>query len=194
VHLQLKAKILQNLTPCTIYLYIGNLMKTITSIVFLLILSCSSGYSQVDFKRNTIYGELLGAGGLASLNFDYRLGKNPAGFGIRAGVGFFQWNNSASLSFPLMGNYLIGKNGNYFELGLGTSIGYEYILDSSSQIQHTSEEGFRLRAPIFNLGYRRQVLAGGLNFRIGLSPQVSFYHFGGAAINWFPNLSLGHTF
>jgi hypothetical protein len=46
-------------------------------------------YSQLDFKRNTIYGELLGASGLASLNFDYRLGNNPAGFGIRTGVGFF---------------------------------------------------------------------------------------------------------
>jgi hypothetical protein len=169
-------------------------MKSIISIVLVLILSCTSVYSQVDFKRNTIYGELLGAGGLASLNFDYRLGKNPAGFGIRTGVGFFQWNNSASLSFPLMVNYLIGKNGNYFELGLGTIIGYEYRLDSYPQIQNTSKEGFRLRAPIFNLGYRKQALAGGLNFRIGLSPQISFYHFGGAAINWFPNLSLGHTF
>jgi hypothetical protein len=64
-------------------------MKSIISIVIILILSYNIVFDQVDFKRNTIYGELLGAVGLASLNFDYRFGKNPAGFGIRIGVGFF---------------------------------------------------------------------------------------------------------
>lgn len=70
-------------------------MKIFVLSILTAIFILNTSYAQDAFKRKTVYAELLGAGGLASINFDYRLGKNPEGFGLRTGIGYFQWNNSS---------------------------------------------------------------------------------------------------
>lgn len=165
-------------------------LSILASIFFL-----NTSYGQETFKRKTVYGEFLGAGGLASINFDYRLGKNPEGFGIRTGIGYFQWNNSSLVSIPVIGNYLIGKNGKYLDLGIGARIGYETMVNEEpSNPDQKFEEGFRVGTPILNIGYRYQPLEGGFNFRAGFSPYVNIYTNGGSDIFWMPHLSFGYTF
>jgi hypothetical protein len=164
------------------------LFLIITSIAF------NESFGQEVFKRNTVYAELLGAGGLASFNFDYRLGKNPEGFGLRTGIGYFQWNNSSMVTFPVIGNYLLGNNGKYFDIGIGLRFGYENMVnDQPVNPDQIFEEGFRIAAPILNIGYRYQPIEGGFNFRIGFSPFLNFSQ-GMPDFFWMPHLSFGYTF
>jgi hypothetical protein len=169
-------------------------MKHLVLFLIIVFLALNEGYGQEIFKRKTVYAELLGAGGLASVNFDYRLGKNPEGFGLRTGIGYFQWNNSSLVTFPVIVNYLVGKNGKYLDLGLGARFGYETMVDKEPPSPDQKfEEGFRIGAPILNIGYRYQPLEGGFNFRIGFSPYMNIYKNALPDLFWMPHLSLGYT-
>lgn len=176
--------------------------KLIIVIMKAFVLLCISAFlignpvlAQESFNRNTVYGEFLGAGGLVSLNFDRRLGKNPDGFGFRTGIGYLQWNNTAMVTFPVMANYLIGKNGKYFDLGIGARLGYEWMVDENHpSVDEVSEAGFRVGTPILNLGYRYQPIEGGFNFRAGFSPYMNIYKNAFPDLFWMPHLSLGYTF
>lgn len=165
-------------------------MRNFILIVFAVFFIINESLAQENFKRKTVYGELLGAGGLASINFDYRLGKNPEGIGLRTGVGYFQWNNTSMVTFPVIVNYLIGNNGKYFDIGLGTRVGYEKMVNEEpANPDQKFEEGFRIAAPILNIGYRYQPLEGGFNFRVGFSPLLNT-----GGLFWMPHLSFGYTF
>lgn len=169
-------------------------MKYLFLFFLILFLAIHGSFCQESFKRNTVYAELLGAGGLASVNFDYRLGKNPEGFGLRTGIGYFQWNNSSTVTLPIIANYLLGKNGKYLDLGIGARLGYETMVDKEpNSPDQIFEEGFRIGAPILNIGYRYQPIEGGFNFRIGFSPYINFSQ-GMPDFFWMPHLSLGYTF
>jgi hypothetical protein len=156
---------------------------------------CTTGFAQDSFKRNTVYGEFLGAGGLVSVNFDHRLGEKPDGFGFRTGIGYFQWNNSAMVTFPVFANYLLGNNGKYLDLGIGAQLGYEWMVDENHpSVDQISDPRFRVGTPIFNIGYRYQPVNGGFNFRIGFSPYMNIYRGRFPDLFWMPHLSMGYTF
>ena len=66
--------------------------------------------------------QLGGIGGFYTLNYDARILKSEKGLGFRisAGVypnGIIGQGTYGTISIPLGLNYLIGKNGNYFEAG-----------------------------------------------------------------------------
>jgi|GEM_PF-1415150 len=69
--------------------------------------------------RQAIYGELLGTGGIYSINYDrrFKASLKANGLGIRVGVAYFE-----GIGFmPIQLNYLIGKN-HFLELGIGTKL------------------------------------------------------------------------
>lgn len=95
----------------------------------------------------------------------------------------------------MIGNYLTGKNGKYLDLGIGARLGYETMVnDQPDNPDQKFEEGFRIGAPILNIGYRYQPLEGGFNFRVGFSPYMNIYKDAFPDLFWMPHLSFGYTF
>ncbi|WP_194975302.1 hypothetical protein [Aquiflexum lacus] len=175
--------------------------KTVLSLIALMLLgNISCTQAQDGFKRNTVFGELAGPGGLFSLNYDLRFGDIPTGFGMRTGVGYFQWSSDRMVTIPLMVNWLLGANGKYLELGAGLSLAYSETFKYNPNM-HSGIEDFRpssrfglWQTPLLNVGYRRQPIDGGFNFRAGLSPFVSLGGRMGLQVIPWPYLSFGLTF
>lgn len=136
-------------------------------------------------RSQTFYVEAFGPG-LTSANYDFRFVKNnPAGWGGRVGVGYFAVDGFSYFSIPLQVNYLLGgKNGNYFEVGGGTTY-------SSGRFawEDNDETGHAVSGSLA-FGYRKQPIDGGFNFRAGISPMFGSGYF----IPYWPYLSLGYTF
>jgi hypothetical protein len=167
------------------------LIYVITTGVCLLAGRSASGQTNSDsLKRNAVYFELLGPGILYSLNYDYRITERLA---IRAG--FTHWTisffgESTVTGFPIMMNYLSGKNNRHFEAG----IGFVPTLDSEEKNSWFSVEDHQKKETditvigTINLGYRYQPRNGGLVFRINFSPL-----FGPIIIPWV-GMSFGYGF
>jgi hypothetical protein len=145
--------------------------------------------AQSEFKRNTLFGEFGGSAGLISLNFDKRFSKSPEGFGVRIGAGYMAWQDTEIFNFPILVNYLTGKNGKYFELGFGPTIGYAQERQEPMDPDLSFEPYLTVFGSI-NLGYRYQPVNGGFNFRAGISPILNFDDI----IPFWPYLSFGYSF
>lgn len=161
-------------------------------IVMILFFSFPPLYAQDPpeiFKRNAIYFELFGQGGLYSINYDYRIKEEisiRAGF-TSWGIGVFE-NNFHFTGFPIMLNYLSGKRSGHLEAGVGfipATVSFHggdsnpfFILEgegSSTRVLGTA-----------TLGYRFQPLQGGFVFRAGLTPFFAdgVRLFGGASVGY----------
>jgi hypothetical protein len=147
--------------------------------------------------RNSIYVELLGHGGLYSVNYDYRIGDKIS---LRAGISIwsmsmdmilFQLNDVKFRSFPLMVNYLIGERSHRFELGVGVMPTYISTGPGTFfYIMNTSPSGHETILPVIaTVGYRYQSEKGGPVFRAGATPLLSS---GGAAVSF--GISIGYGF
>ena len=125
---------------------------------------------------NSVYAELLGNGGLYSVNFDRRLGAGAAS--VRVGVaswettgGFFSPSDERQrfVTVPVLLNALTGTGTHHLEVGAGVLLGS----------QTTTGGGLSTRSSFVDatgtLGYRRQRPGRGWVFRAGLTP---FYGFG----------------
>lgn len=145
-----------------------------------------------------IYGDVGGPGGIISVNYDRRF-TGEKGFGFRAGLGTILLSKPVSdiltetkphLTFPLELNYLMGKEGNYFELGAGMT----FLGNMSSNPAVTEkDESTPATAPdrpddmIWHatLGYRYQPLKRGFTSRVFLSPvktpNSSLFLYGGVS-------------
>ncbi len=173
-----------------IFLFIAVVLIGITTIT----------QAQERFRKNTVYGEFLGSGGLLSLNYDRRFGDDPTGFGLRTGVGYFQWSSERYVTIPIMANWLFGANGKYLEVGAGMSLAYVETFQHNPNMETSLEDfvpssRFGLwQTPLFNIVYRRQPIAGGFNFRTGLAPIVSLGSRSGIQVFPWPYLSFGLTF
>ncbi|MFA5533431.1 MAG: hypothetical protein WCY58_00110 [Mariniphaga sp.] len=75
--------------------------------------------AQSDGKMRTVYAEVLGAGVLGTVNYDFRFLDGCKGLGMRTGIGMIP----DVLIIPIELNGLAGKNRLKFEYGLGTSAG-----------------------------------------------------------------------
>jgi len=149
----------------------------------------STSFGQETFKRNTVFGELGGSSFLVSINFDKRFSKNPEGVGIRVGAGYMAWQDTEIYNFPVLVNYLTGKNGKYLELGIGPTIGYARERQEPMDPDLSFEPYLTVFGSI-NIGYRYQPLNGGFNFRAGISPILNFDN----VIPFWPYLSFGYSF
>jgi hypothetical protein len=132
-----------------------------------------------DGGANSVYAELLGNGGLYSINYDRRLGAGGAS--VRVGAASWQTTGglfvSASdertsfVTVPVLLNALTGAGNHHLELGAGVLLGSRTV---TRTLGGGSERSTIVDAT-GTLGYRRQRPGRGWVFRLGLTP---FYGFG----------------
>ncbi|MCL7989277.1 hypothetical protein M8998_15105 [Sphingobacterium sp. lm-10] len=167
-------------------------------LTLLLFGSAAAQERKIDFheqgpRAHTFYVE-AGGPGFLSLNYDTRFRQTRNGWGFRVGLGYIDIDDDALFTVPVQINYLLGKNGNYFEIGGGASLVrntapmyydyYGYNSRGRSRDWETQVMGTLL------FGYRRQPVNGGFNFRAGLSPII----LDGDFIPYIPHLSFGYSF
>jgi len=123
-------------------------------------------------KRNTIFVELLGNGGIYSLNFD-RILISKEKWKLAGRVGFTYHNffddlNSQFYGIPLEVSYLLGRSNHFLETGLGVTPVY----DTSDGFEQNSpkQETLFIITPV-RIGYRYQRKEGGFFFKAGWTPQ-----------------------
>lgn len=161
-------------------------------------LSAPAKSEKSGLHRSSIYLELLGQGGLYSLNYDLKVSPKIS---LRAGISvwgfksidfiFFQMNEFKFRSFPIMVNYLPGKRSSRLELGLG--IMPTYISTGGGSVFYLIHSDEPTKETIFplvgNIGYRYQPEDGGIMFRAGLTPSLSS---GGPGLSF--GISIGFSF
>jgi hypothetical protein len=143
----------------------------------------SNKYQKVAFV------ELLGAGGLYSLNYDMRTAKGKRdGWGFRIGmekivanikdtsvVGVTENVRISFTAIPLVINYLFGKRKGFLELGVGaTYFKFKGESNSISTIERYQERTFKQSfgsiIGSFNIGYRHVPYRNGFMYRVALTP------------------------
>jgi hypothetical protein len=158
--------------------------------IILLIISTQTFAQESKRERGRgVYMELFGNGLGYSFNYDQRFDKRFDGLGFKGGISYFAFNGSSVAAFPFGLNYLLGKDGKYFEMGLGAT--YLRFADSSNTFSVGNERtiGDGLAGNMI-FGYRREPEEGGFLFRASMTPlfgQGTFFPF------WF-GISLGYAF
>ncbi|HEY4336631.1 MAG TPA: hypothetical protein VGM89_12055 [Puia sp.] len=147
-----------------------------------------------DRPPQLIYGELGGAGLVFSVNYDARFQKRPDGLGWRLGVGYSFTTDPTFITVPFQLNYLVGRNGHYFEVGAGVTYVDVSQIDPNDYYSifsgsDASNQKRSLLLGTMSFGYRSQPLHGGFNFRGGLIP---IFGAGGAGLSFY--ISLGYNF
>ncbi len=169
-------------------------MKKYLTIIFVLGISVSAlsqGYNSdlPRTKSRSVYFEILGNGLTYSLNYDQRFQNRLDGLGFKAGVSYLAIDGTSVSSIPFGLNYLLGKNGKYFELGLGAT-----VLTGSDRTDVFPGDNERTRgsALIGNmiLGYRSEPVKGGFLFRASVTPLFGY------GVFWplYGGLSVGYAF
>lgn len=144
-------------------------MRRIIKILICIMLIAGNGFAaEKPEAPYTIFLELLGNGGLYSINADYRFREDGS---IR--LGFVNWNaggffgNSESLTaFPLLANYLYGSGNSWLELGAGILYGH---YQEKSSIGNTMND-YNFTTLTGSISYRYQRPNGGFFFKAGLTP------------------------
>ncbi|WP_316822852.1 hypothetical protein [Pedobacter gandavensis] len=174
-------------------------MKRLTLILTLLLVAMF-GSSLLAQENNTtaadtsraqnVFIELGGQGLTFTANYDSRFSKKRDGLGGRAGIGYLSINDERVTSIPFSLNYLLGKNGKYFELGLGTTLFYSTGFKKVFSMDNKKKEYEAEVVGTMSFFYRVQPEDSGFAFRIGLSPVFGKDYF----IPYYGGLSLGYTF
>lgn len=168
--------------------------------VFLLFLLPFAGKAQESTatyepgtRAQTVFVE-LGGPGFISANYDVRFGETRNAWGMRAGMGYFAVEDESFFTLPVQINYLLGKEGHYFEMGGGASLvqlGYtEYYYNGWGGTTSTEKKSETQFMGTLTFGYRKQPVDGGFNFRAGLSPIFRE----GSFIPYLPYISFGYSF
>lgn len=152
--------------------------------VLVIVLSCQT-FSQS--QPNSVYFEVLGNGGLYSINYDRLFTENLGG---RIGVMYFNadwfafFNDVDIFLIPITLNYCIGTGKHKLELGAGGVIGLVNAGFFGSN--PTSGSGVVWTGTI---GYRYQKNNGGFMWRIGFTPLFNSKDF----LPW-GGISMGYSF
>jgi hypothetical protein len=152
--------------------------KTLTIICLIFGISTAA---EAQSGAKAIFVE-LGGPGLASINYDMRLGNRQDGLGFRAGFGGFNVEDVSVLFVPLGLNYLLSKDQkNYFEIGAGIT-----AVSAKDGVDGTFGTSFGH----LNFGYRLQPADGGFLFRAGIVPIFNKDGF----IPYYAGISFGYKF
>ena len=182
-------------------------------------------------KNKSVYLELLGPSNLVGINYDARFNDHTR-FGWRAGLNFAHGKNSGLFEqgsdvrgyvVPLEVNYLVGRQKNNLELGLGTGLGIynihetrgevvngpassltaeqqkhvigEYKTDNGTQTLLVYRESRNTFGYYFfgNIGYRH-VSNNGFLFRAGITPAFTFSKDASKKVNFRPYVAFGWAF
>jgi hypothetical protein len=128
--------------------------------------------AQERAPQNAVYLELLGNGGLLSINYDRKLSDR---FSLRAGAG--SWGSEGTgwdgrevettmTTFPLLANYLGGSGSGRLELGAGLLFGHRNRESSFGE----PDVSYSFTSLTGVIGYRYQPSRRGMMFRIGATP------------------------
>jgi len=143
-----------------------------------------------NFKRHSIYAEILGSSMFYSVNYDYlfRIYKNDIKLAVGTGIGYFSYRyrspegnkfiTARYFYFTPEINFLFGKKSHYFETGTALM----------SMIVNGGGAHF---VPNGRVGYRYQPQKGGFLFRIAYTP--AFTTWGRLGYFWF-GISFGYIF
>lgn len=116
-------------------------------------------------NASNLYAEFLGPGIFYSINYDARFSKSERGLGFRIGAGGLYADGDGYWVVPFGLNYLLGANGNYFELGGGAAVGNVTDIFGEDDRDNTSALGY------MSFGYRRQAFRRkGILFRAAFTP------------------------
>jgi hypothetical protein len=140
-----------------------------------------------SLKNKFIFLEMLGSGGVYSLNYDFRFNKDITNkWGLRTGVEFLPINTVnysgdilkySTLLFPFMVNYLVGKKNKFLELALGAVYVFKWRNGKlQAQVYEYFIRNINRRIPnvygAFSIGYRHQPLKGKIMWGISLTPLI----------------------
>lgn len=156
-------------------------------LVLLFLLSGTTFAQTNDNRAQSVYIEVLGAGGTFSLNYDTRFQNTQDGLGGRAGISFIASEGSSIFSVPVMLNYLLGNGNSYFEVGLGATYISFNADDEGDEVLFVDDSSI-YGTMVF--GYRYQPRDGGFLFRAGFAPIFNADNF----IPYWPYLSFGYSF
>ncbi len=154
-------------------------------ILVLLCFQVQNAKGQLDSSNTTgniIYLEILGAGGLYSLNYERHLDYKTT---FRVGASYFQYSTTQTvtrfIAIPFALNVLIGQRPHLLEIGLGASL---YSVPFDKVTWHlTNRLGIGV---VHSFMYRYQKSESGLNFRMGFTPVwgEGFFPYGGLSIGY----------
>lgn len=157
-------------------------------------LSFIIAFSSIAQKSKSVFLELGGNGGLASVNFDSRLNNTEKGLGYRVGFGFIPPTSSffdsrpTIWTFPVGLNYLTGGHRHYFETGLGLTF---YLFKGTTSDIWGIYENDKGSGILFfpSAGYRYAPDGKAFQGRIFVSPAITSE---GSSFYW--GLSIGYKF
>jgi len=153
-------------------------------VLLIIVLSCPA-YSQT--KPNSFYLELVGSGGLYSVNYDRLITDN---FGLRVGFMYFEadwfgfFNDVDFLLIPTTLNLLVGAGRHKLEIGAGPV----FVSGSMGFFGSDPVSGSGV-AWTGTIGYRYQKNEGGFMWRIGFTPFL-----GGGELFPSGGISFGYSF
>ena len=145
-------------------------------------------------KSKSVFLEVGGNGGLASLNFDSRFNNTEKGLGYRAGFGFIPASYNYFDSRPVIWtvpvglNYLIGGRRHYLETGLGLT--YYFFKGTTSDVWgiHENDKGSGI-VFIPSAGYRYAPHGKAFQGRFIISPLVN-----SSGLSFYWGFSVGYKF
>jgi len=139
--------------------------------------------SEERTANNSIFLELLGNGGLYSVNYERIFGDSN--FSLRAGFSYFSLSagdsSTSLITIPLLVNYYIGGLDHKLQLGAGALGAYVSASTTSTGTGYLSGSGVGVAGTAV-VGYRYIPHDGGFNFGVGFTPIVGaggFAPFGG---------------
>ncbi len=133
-----------------------------------------------DREPQVVFFE-LGGPGLVSFNYDRRFNKQTDGWGFRGGLGYINSSDYNVVSVPVGINYLGGRRGRYFELGLNQSLIFVKNNQTNQNLFYTTRlygvdvvDSKTIPLTSMTIGYRSQPVNGGFCFRVGAMPYTTF--------------------
>ncbi|MDB5130839.1 MAG: hypothetical protein JWR02_588 [Mucilaginibacter sp.] len=135
-------------------------------------------------RAEDIFFELYGPGLTISANYDTRFSQKRDGLGMRIGIGYDGSNNSGVTMLPVQVNYLLGKNNNYFEIGIGLTL----LSGNDDGLDFNNKGTSGLTVGTMTFGYRYQPITG-FTFRASINPL-----FNNANFVPYAGVSFGYTF
>lgn len=138
-------------------------------------------YGQIKTSnKRTIYFELAGSGGIASINYEKEFAIKPKSTFIwRTGLSFapIDKNNGTGIVFPLMVHWVKGENAHKLDIGLGQGI-------------TVTTRGSFFALTTASIGYRYQNPSKKWFYRVAYTPLISYLidfqiqHWGGISFGY----------
>jgi hypothetical protein len=138
-------------------------------------------------RAQNVFVELGGPGLLVSANYDTRFANRRDGLGGRVGIGYLSVSDVSVTNVPIQLNYLLGKNGKYFEIGAGAT--YAHAKHDNGDDDFLDFNGSGTIGTLY-FGYRYQPMDDGFHFRAGISPLFNSSNF----LPYYAGIGFGYTF